>query len=243
MCVLLLTLFTAAGHNHKVSAAPQTWMASAGTIALNSGITGTASNNVAPTGMDPWWSYERYYYFHVPTTMKITLDVRVTGTTPFEGVYLLDANGKRLKELWKDDWNYSRSTNTSKVTYSVNLKAGDYYLKQWDIYDSGEKVRFTTRVYAELTGKAAITKLTKTSNTSTKLTWKKISGVSGYEIYRSTDKNGVYQKIKTLSSGKTALKNTGLKRKNTYYYKIRGYKKINGKTYYTAFSSCKKIKC
>lgn len=243
MCVLFFALFSGIGKNENTAyAAVEPWMATAGRIQLNSGITGTAANNVAPTLMDPWWSYERYYYFHVPATMKITLDVTVNGTEPFEGVYLLDSNGKRLKELWKYSWTYSRNTNTSRITYSVNLRAGDYYLKQWDIYRNNERVRFTTRVKAELTGKAAVKSIKKTSGTSAKLTWKKLSGVSGYEIYRSTSKNSGYQKIKTVSSAKTSFKNTGLKKKKTYYYKVRGYKKVNGRIYYSPFSAVKKVK-
>lgn len=223
-------------------AAVESWMATAGTIQLNSGMTGTASNNTAPTLMDPWWSYERYYYFYVPTTMKITLDVTVTGTEPFEGVYLLDSNGKRLKEIWKGSWTYSRNTNTSRVTYSTCLRAGSYYIKQWDIYEDYESVRFTTMVYAELSGSPTFSKLQKSSRTSAKLTWKKMSGVDGYEIYRSTSKNGNYKKIKTVSAGKKSYKNSGLKTKRSYYYKVRAYKRVNGRVFYSSFSPKKKVR-
>ena len=34
-----------------------------------------------------------------------------------------------------------------------------------------------------------------------KLTWKKVKGADGYEIYRATSKKGKYQKIKTLKKG------------------------------------------
>lgn len=224
------------------NAAVEPWMATAGTIQLNSGMTGTASNNTAPTLMDPWWSYERYYYFYVPTTMKITLDVTVNGTEPFEGVYLLDSNGKRLKEIWKGSWKYSRNTNTSRITYSAYLRAGSYYIKQWDIYEDYERVRFTTRVYAELKGSPTISKVQKSSRTAAKLTWKKVAGADGYEIYRSTSKNGKYKKIKTVSAKNKNYKNSGLKKRKTYYYKVRAYKKVKGRIFYSSFSAQKKVK-
>jgi hypothetical protein len=174
--------------------------------------------------------------------MKVTVSVTVNGTEPFEGVYLLDSNGKRLKEIWKSTWTYSRKNNTSTVSYTTNLRAGEYYLKQWDIYRNNERVRFTTRVNAQLTGKATLKSVKKVSGKAAKLTWNKISGVNGYEVYRSTSKNGTYTKVKSVASSKTAFQNTGLKKKCTYYYKVRGYKKISGKTYYTPFSAVKKIK-
>lgn len=241
--VLLFGFGSGAGTGGKTAyAAVEPWMATAGTIQLNSGMTGTASNNVAPTLMSPWWSYARYYYFYVPTTMKVTLDVTVSGTKPFAGVYLLDSNGKRMKELWPGDWTYSRNTNSSRMTYSTYLRAGSYYIKQWDIYEDYESVRFSTMVYAELSGSPTVSKLQKTSRTSAKLTWRKMSEVDGYEIYRSTSKNGNYKKIKTVSAGKKSFKNSGLKTKKAYYYKVRAYKRINGRMFYSSFSPKKRVK-
>ncbi|MCO7121962.1 family 10 glycosylhydrolase [Ihubacter massiliensis] len=63
--------------------------------------------------------------------------------------------------------------------------------------------------------------------------WNKISGVSGYQIYRATSKNGKYKKIKTAGSGTTSYKNSKLTAGKTYYYKVRAYK--GGTTY--SFSS------
>lgn len=250
---LLISLATGFSlSKNTASAAVQSWMASADTLPLNGSISSIASNNVAPTLMDPWWSYEDYFYFRVPSRQQITLSVSVNGTEPFEGVYLLDSNGKRLKEIWKGSWNYSRSTGKSSVSFTAILPAGDYYIKQWDIFSGTESVLYTTRLSAQpqkqpavakvTVKKANISRITKSSKTSAKITWKKASGVSGYQIYRSTSKNGSYKKIKTLSSKKNSFKNTGLKKKRTYYYKIRSYKKVNGKTYYSSFSSIKKIK-
>ena len=242
-CILFFCVCTGFFTCGKTAAAAvEPWMATAGTIQLNSGVSGIASNNVAPTLMDPWWSYERYYYFYVPSTMNITVDVSVTGTEPFEGVYLLDSNGNRLKEVWKSAWTYSRNTNSSRMRYTVQLRAGSYYLKQWDIYRDNQSVRFTTRVNAELSGNPGISKIKKTSRTAAKLTWRKVSGANGYEIYRSTSANGTYKKIKTVSGGKKSFKNKGLKARKTYYYKVRAYKRINGRVIYSGFSAKKKIK-
>jgi fibronectin type 3 domain-containing protein len=64
----------------------------------------------------------------------------------------------------------------------------------------------------------------KTASTynSVNLSWSAASGVSGYEIYRSTSSTGTYTKIATTSS--TSYTNTSLNTGTTYYYKIRAYK-------------------
>jgi hypothetical protein len=71
---------------------------------------------------------------------------------------------------------------------------------------------------------------------SVKLTWKKAKNAKKYEIYRSSSKNGTYQKIATVS--KTTYTNSKLQSNHTYYYKIRA---VNGKAK-SSFSSKKKTK-
>lgn len=68
-------------------------------------------------------------------------------------------------------------------------------------------------------------------------TWSK-QAVTGYQIEYSTDKKMLSgTKRKTISSGKTtSLTISGLKAGTRYYVRIRTYKKISGKTYYSAWS-------
>ncbi|MBQ3520800.1 MAG: hypothetical protein IJA50_02740, partial [Firmicutes bacterium] len=61
--------------------------------------------------------------------------------------------------------------------------------------------------------------------------------VDGYQVYRSTKKNGTYKKVKTTKSDVYSWTNTGLKVGKKYYYKVRGYKYVDGKPVYTKFSS------
>ena len=73
--------------------------------------------------------------------------------------------------------------------------------------------------------------------------WKKVSGASGYEVYRSTSKTGKYIKVKTLTSGNTtSYTNTKLTSKKGYYYKLRAYRTVNGNKVYSSYSSIKYIK-
>ena len=70
-----------------------------------------------------------------------------------------------------------------------------------------------------------------------KVTWDKIDGVDGYIVYRATSKNGKFTKAySTGNPDKLYYINTGRTTGKYYYYKIRGYKKIDGKTVYTKYS-------
>lgn len=66
------------------------------------------------------------------------------------------------------------------------------------------------------------------------LKWKKISGVSGYQVYVSTKSNSGFKKVKTLSSKKTKYTVTKygkkkLKKGKTYYIQLRYQTKVGKK--------------
>lgn len=70
-----------------------------------------------------------------------------------------------------------------------------------------------------------------------KVSWKKVKGASGYEIYRSTSAKGKYKKVKTIKSGSTcSFTNKKLKSKKTYYYKVRAYRMVKNKKVYSGKS-------
>lgn len=70
------------------------------------------------------------------------------------------------------------------------------------------------------------------------LSWKKKS-VDGYKVYRKTNNEG-YRCIQTLR-GKSSIRfqDTSVKPGRTYTYRIRGYITVNGKDYYSPYTSVK----
>lgn len=94
-----------------------------------------------------------------------------------------------------------------------------------------------------LTAVTGVSTKVKTYN-SVMVSWKKVTGANGYEIYRSTKKNSGYKKVKTITaSGTIHYVDSKLKTGTTYYYKVRAYRKIGSKKVYsTAWSSVKSAK-
>lgn len=74
---------------------------------------------------------------------------------------------------------------------------------------------------------------------SIKISWKKDKSNTAYEIYSMSGKKGTYKKIAVCKGNKYT--NKKLSGKKTYYYKVRAYKTMNGKKYYSSWSNVKKI--
>ena len=71
------------------------------------------------------------------------------------------------------------------------------------------------------------------------VTWSVVgddSSADGYQIWKSTKKNSGYKKA--FTTAKKTYKNTkGLKKGTRYYYKVRAYVVVEGKTYYSDWSN------
>lgn len=75
------------------------------------------------------------------------------------------------------------------------------------------------------------------------IAWGKISGASGYEIYRSNSSGSGYKLVKRIASGGTvSYKDTTVTPNTTHYYRVRAYRTVNGKRVYGSFSTVNKGK-
>lgn len=70
---------------------------------------------------------------------------------------------------------------------------------------------------------------------SVRLSWDAVPGAKGYQIYKSTSKNGKYYRIKSTKYKTYNRKN--LTTNKVVYYKVRAYATVGGKTIYGKFSS------
>lgn len=73
--------------------------------------------------------------------------------------------------------------------------------------------------------------------------WNRNSQVDGYQLQYGTNKNFTGCKTVPLKSNQyTGSVRTGLKKNATYYVRIRTYKRVSGKTYYSDWSKVKSFK-
>lgn len=72
------------------------------------------------------------------------------------------------------------------------------------------------------------------------LSWKKIAGVKGYQIQFAVNKKFKKKTGKFTKKAKYTLKK--LKKKKTYYIRVRAYRQNGGKKLYGKWSNTKKIK-
>lgn len=162
----------------------------------------------------------------------------------------------------------SYGMSLSKTTFSYNGKAQDPTVTLSDgnkklVLNKDYKITYTNDVnvgtakvtvtgIGNYTGSKTMTykiELGSTSLTSSpsynnvKLTWRKVTGATGYQIYRSTKSSSGYKSLKTITSGSTiSYTDKSVKFNTTYYYKIRAYRTVNGKKVYSAWSTVKKQK-
>lgn len=126
------------------------------------------------------------------------------------------------------------TTTTKKETTTKKAATKAKYSRSGAYIDSTQK-------------KPTVKKLTK-GKKSVKITWKKVTGIAGYQINISTSKKFNKELSSYTVNKKSAKTKTikGLKAKKTYYVRIRTYKKakINGKTVkvYSKWSATKSVK-
>lgn len=149
-------------------------------------------------------------------------------------------------------WQYTNKGQIDGITGNVDL---DYKIGNWTSAGYTPAPATPTTPAAPVAPTAAVKKTTvsnpkaptikslkKSGKKAIKITYKKVSGVSGYQIYMSTKKKSGYKKIATLSSKKSSYTKGKLKKGKKYYFKVRTMKKVSGKYRYSSFSKVRSIK-
>ena len=126
-----------------------------------------------------------------------------------------------------------------KVTYKNNKSIGKATVT---IKGIGNYTGTVKKTFSIVPKKVALSKLTAGKKKLT-VKWKKGAGGAGYQIQYSTKKNFSSKKTVTVTKASTVSKVLkSLKSGKTYYVRIRGYKKVGGKAYVSAWSKALKKK-
>lgn len=179
-------------------------------------------------------SYSSYY----SATKKLTVNYN----QHYDGVelWVKQNKGKYVKKSTCElTYNNQYATFTLYLDYPQNNKYF-YKVRAYTLYGNNKKYSaYSDVLYSKNAGVKKPTVTLKNKSRKITVSYKKLSGVSGYEIYRSTKKGSGYSMIKRTTSTKYT---TGKLKKNTkYYFKVRAYKTINGQRIYGKYSTVKYI--
>ena len=132
----------------------------------------------------------------------------------------------------------------SKAAYGVYTDKG----VKGDVYNNkfGSKVSTQLRIknvnMKQNTKKANISSVKSSAKKTAAVKWKKVSGMSGYDVEYATDKNFTKKLKKTDAKKKTSVTLKKLKSKKTYYVRLCGYKNIDGVKVHSAYGKVKRVK-
>ena len=165
---------------------------------------------------------------------------------PWMGVF--DYNDNLISDVMKgetadeDQWNSYDWKESLKgipagkyhlIMFCVPVDEYGYSVDGWDEWDNVPQVDIPITI-RKLKCPASVS--VKRGRRKATITFKKSTGASKYEIYRSTKKSSGFKKVKTTNSRKFVDKK--VKKGKTYYYKVRSVRTVSG-TIRSSFSKAK----
>ena len=139
--------------------------------------------------------------------------------------------GKTLKKGVDYTVSYKNNTKVGKATVTIKGK--------------GNYTGTVTKTFKINPKATSVSKLTSPKTKQLKAKYKKVSGVTGYQVTYSTSSKFTKSKTKTVTvkgAAKTSKTIKKLTKGKKYYVKVRSYKTVGGTKYYSAYSKVKSIK-
>ena len=181
-------------------------------------------------------------------TKKVTFNILPSKVS---GLKFAQASSSAVKVTWsavkyasgyevyysKDGKKYVKAATTKNTACTISkLASGQGYRVAVYAYvvSSGEKLISVKSEIVTGTKPAKVTGITCTSRTDTvmNVTWKAVSGATGYRVYRTDDSGKKYVTVGTIQ--KNTIKLSKLKAGTAYKVKVVAYKKVAGKVLWGA---------
>ena len=218
----------------------------------------------AVTGTTYYYTVKAYSYAWGEMTVSSYDKDGVAGKARLGKVKIATANSESYSTI-RVTWNKVSGANGYKV-YRSTSKDGKYAAigstaknSAVTFFDkkavTGKTYYYKVRAYRNVSGKkvygsysatekakAVLSAPTLSAGSTSKtavLEWSKVKGADGYQVYASDSQNGTYTRIK-ITKG-TGATDESLLTGKTRYYKVRAYRKVNGKAVYGSFSKIKKV--
>lgn len=153
-------------------------------------------------------------------------------------VYKYDSTTKKYKSY--------KTLKDTKLKIS-GLKSGTIYKFKIKPYKKLDKDNVIWGEASDVLIACTKPKKTTITNISSKkavatLTWNNVNGESGYQVWYSTKKSEGFKKYSNYKANTVKCSVKKLKSGKTYYFKVRAYKKVDGKVVYGSFSDVKNIR-
>lgn len=179
------------------------------------GTSNTTNNTIKPADSDTTAGE----YSTTLGTMKLTRSTTIKASA--------SSSSKTVKSLSKNATVTAYGTKGSWIR--VIYKQGSKQYKGYII----------TRYMTPVAGNVNNLRKTDCTENSVTLSWNKVSGATGYQIYKSNAKNGKYTRI-GIVYGDTTCSYTAnnLEGNMVYYYRVRSFKKIGNQYGFSAFKEC-----
>ena len=119
------------------------------------------------------------------------------------------------------------TSETTTGTKNISVTKGTYYLRGYA--PAASKIKYTFKPKA-----TSVSSVKNSASKAVTIKWKKVSGVTGYQIQYSTKSNFSSKKTVTVKKASTISKKIkSLKKGKKYYVRVRSYVTINGKKCYS----------
>ena len=191
---------------------------------------------------------DNIYYYTPVLSGQYTFEV--TSSDPEADPYL------NIGMMKGTNWSYlkakdSQTTYTfGKESVTANLQAGKCYAIEVynryaiEVYNHSYSpyTLALTQTPSVSVDKVVVKKAVSTKAKKATVTWKKVSGVNGYQVTYSLKKNFKKAKSVTVAATKAKVTLKKLKKGKTYYVKVRAFKVVEGNKYYGAYSKKLKVK-
>lgn len=203
------------------------------------------------TGNRDYSEWSEIFYFHMPykfMTVPENVIVRQSGANGVEVSW--DAvDGAEGYTLYRsvDGGTFNKVKDiTTASTFNNSLTNGSTYAYKISAFftDHSERIVGVQSDAASVKildiATPAITSVIQSKNGTVTIEWSAVKGAGGYALYRSTEINGTYSKVKSVTT--TSAENYNLTVGQTYYYKVRAYVTNTDETsVYGDYSPCASI--
>ena len=169
-------------------------------------------------------------------SMKVTVKGKPSGAAGYHVLYADNSGMKNAKNIYTTMWGGKTIASlTPGKTYYVKVRAYKKDSAGKTIFGAYTAVRSVALAIPE---KTVLSKVQSWGSQTLKISWEKVSGASGYQIYQRSSKTGPWKQVTQIANGNTTSYLHGnLTSGRTYDYVVRAYRTVKNKKYIGANSN------